>query len=74
MMPEQQTVLVYEGQNLLEKSILLKIKALEDEIKSLDEWKQVCLAQSITDESCHDAISFVSPLSFLGSLDVQTAT
>ena len=74
MMPEQQTVLVYEGENLLEKSILLKIKALEDEIKSLDEWKQVCLAQSITDDSCHDAISCVSPLSFLGSLDVQTAT
>ena len=56
----------------------MSIKALEDEIRSLEEWKTVCLAQSIEDEACHSAISFVSPLNILtqvgNNVDLSTAS
>jgi hypothetical protein len=77
-MTDRKTVIVYEGHDLLMKDHLIKIYNLEQRIKSMAEWKNVCLAQSITDSTCHNAISFMSPLGFLtqqgNNVDLMTAT
>lgn len=67
-------VILYSGSggndNLLTKSNLLQIKEIEEHFTSKPEWKDLCLAQSIDDSSCHSTKSFQSPLVYLQGINV----
>jgi len=53
------------------------IQKLEKNIQETDDWKNLCKATSVNDESCSLTESFISPLSFLamgGVTDLESAS
>jgi hypothetical protein len=60
-------MILYEtkiGGNLLLKQNILKIYEIENNIKDLEQWPNVCLASSVDDTTCSTK-SWISPLLFL---------
>jgi hypothetical protein len=57
------------GKSLLDKSNLEKIYEIEEYIKAMEDWPNICKAMSISDDSCA-MDSYISPLTFL-ALDGQ---
>ena len=53
-----------DGESLLSKEKLLKLKEIEDLIKAGSQWKQICLATSTQNTACSPA-AIQSPTSFL---------
>ena len=52
------------GKSLLDKSNLMKIYEIEEYIKAMEDWPNICKAQSISDVTCA-VDSYISPLAFL---------
>ena len=70
-MPSWGTIIIYEsknGQNLLAKDTLMQIQKFEKKIIEDEDFQQLCLAESASDESCSSQ-AFVSGLSFLTQFD-----
>jgi hypothetical protein len=66
-----------QSDNLLDKKYLLMIENLEEKLQELPDWKNLCKATSVYDETCSLTEAFVSPLVFLslgGVNDLSTAT
>ena len=66
-------VILYRGENgadLMNKESLLSIERIENRLKALTEWQQVCKANSTTDSSCSEE-ALVSPLSVLKDMGVD---
>ena len=54
-----------EDGDLLDKDNLLKIQEIENHVKGIENWENLCYAESENDSKCNEQISFVTPLAFL---------